>query len=113
MPRLTFEPLGIGVDVATNTKILSVAIKEKVGIRYGCASCRCGTCGVRIIGNATVSPMAADERALLEKMGLSIDGQIRLACRTKIVEGDLTVDLAFQNSYSPDQFEQDFDDSSS
>ena len=110
MPKITFLPSGDTYEANENAKVLAIAIRNKVPIRYGCASCRCGTCGVRLSGSAELSGMNTNERELLTRMGLPTEGNIRLACQTKILQGDLTVDLAFQDEYSPDQMEADDDD---
>ena len=88
MPQIIFQPLNVSVDVAPNTKILVAANRQKVSMRYGCAACRCGTCGVK--------------RALLQRMGLALDGSVRLACQARVVDGTTVVDLDFQDTYSPD-----------
>jgi ferredoxin len=110
MPRLIFDPSGVEVEASENTKILSAAIKAKVNIQYGCAACRCGTCGIRIQTTGSVSPMEDDERQLLAKMNLETSGEIRLACRARILHGTVRVDLGFQSTYSPDQGTTDDDD---
>ena len=111
MPQIKFLPGHEQFEVASNVKILAVAIRNKVDIRYGCASCRCGTCGIRIIAasDTHLSEMRPNEKELLEKMALPIDGSIRLACQTRLIDGSVTVDLTFQNEYSPDQGEDDWD----
>ena len=100
MPKVVFKPEGGSFDVAPNTKILVAANRNKVAIRYGCASCRCGTCGVKVSGG-TLTPMRADEHQLLQTMNLPISGDVRLACQARIIDGEVEVDLAFQDSYSP------------
>jgi len=102
MPKLVFRPIGREIEVDSGTKVLAAALKNKIAIRYGCASCRCGTCGVKVSGQATVKPMEDQERALLARMKLPVDGSIRLACRTRIESGELEVDLDFQNAYTPE-----------
>jgi ferredoxin len=112
MPKLKFSPKdaqAVEAVVEPNTKILAAANRLKVPIRFGCASCRCGTCGVAVAGG-TLSPMRSDERALLERMGLTSDGSVRLACQARVVDGEVAVDLAFQDTYSPDQGELDEED---
>lgn len=104
MPKVTFEPGGTTVTVEPSTKILAAATRNKVRIRFGCASCRCGTCGIKVAGG-TLSPMKDDEKALLTRMALETDGSIRLACQARIVDGETVVDLDFQDTYSPDQGE--------
>lgn len=101
MPKVTFLPSQAHVEVPSNTKLLVAALKSKEPIVYGCASCQCGTCGVKVSG--ALSPIKDNEEALLSKMGLPLDGSIRLACQARVSDSDVTVDLDFQNSYNPDQ----------
>ena len=92
-----------------NTKVLVAAIRNKIDIRYGCASCRCGTCGIKVDPETVenLKPMRQDEIGLLERMGLPTDGHIRLACQARIIKGEANVDLAFQLEYSPDDLEKE------
>lgn len=46
--------------------------------------------------------MGEDEKNLLEKMELPLDGTIRLACQSRILSGEVDIDLDFQATYSPD-----------
>jgi hypothetical protein len=48
-----------------------------------------------------VSEMAADELAMLSRLKLPVDGTVRMACRTRIEEGKVQVDLDFQDTYDP------------
>ena len=103
MPSILFLPMQTEVEVNENAKVLAAAIRNKIDIRYGCASCRCGTCGVKVDSSqATLLAMKDDEKNLLASMNLPTDNSVRLACRTKIQAGRLIVDLKFQNEYSPD-----------
>jgi len=110
MPTVVFNPIGTRCDVEPNTKILAAATRNKVAIRFGCASCRCGTCGVAVSGDAELTPMRDDEKALLTRMGLATSGGIRLACQTRVTNGTALVDLSFQNTYSPDEGNEGIDD---
>ena len=105
MAKIKFNPQSVEIEVETNTKILSAAMRAKVPIRYGCAACKCGTCGVQVEVNGELSTMASDEKTLLGRMNLATDGTIRLACRARIIKGEVLVDLDFQETYSPDQGE--------
>ncbi len=110
MPKVIFKPSGEEIDVSENSKILAAAIRGKVDIRYGCAACRCGTCGVSIEVDGKIRPMEKDEKELLIRMGLPTDGHVRLACRARIEEGTVTVNLDFQETYSPDQVDEEIED---
>lgn len=100
MPKVTFTPANTSSEVPENTKILVAANKIKQDLRFGCASCRCGTCAVRVTGK--LSPMKENEKKLLEDMKLPTSGDIRLSCQARVEDEDITVDLDFQNQYSPD-----------
>lgn len=103
MPKLFFTPVGVNFEVESNTKILAAANRNRVVMRFGCASCRCGTCAVKVSAHENLSPMKSDEKNLLERMKLDLDGSVRLACQARIMQSEVTVDLAFQDTYSSDQ----------
>jgi ferredoxin len=109
VPKISFNPDGRTFDAEPNAKVLATAVRNKVAIRYGCASCRCGTCAVRLSGDGDVTPMKEAEAALLAKMGLVTDGSIRLACQTRVMAGSVSVDVSFQNEYSPDAAAEEYD----
>ncbi len=102
MPQITFLPGNETFEVNEGFKILVCAVRNKISIQYGCGSARCGTCGVKITGDCVLSELTAAETELLEKMGLPLDGTVRLACQTKILSGSAVVDLDYQLTYSPD-----------
>ncbi|MBC7659634.1 MAG: (2Fe-2S)-binding protein [Chitinophagaceae bacterium] len=102
MPRIEFRPDIRSAEVDEKTKVLLSARKAGVTIRFACASCRCGTCAIRIVdGVMNLSPMKVDETKLLGQLKLPQDGSIRLACQSRIM-GDCVVDLGFQNEYDSD-----------
>lgn len=104
MPELRFLPTDLSLSVEPNTKILVAANRNKIPIRFGCAACRCGTCAVRVtVHNPDqLTPIKENEHSLLAHMKLPTDGTVRLACQTRIIYGNATIDLTFQSSYSPD-----------
>lgn len=110
MPKLTFLPAATIVEAEPNTKVLAAANRNKIQMRFGCASCRCGTCAVKVTGQDNLSAMKLDEKELLERMKLASDGTIRLACQARIMQNEVTVDLDFQDTYSPDQGEEEDDE---
>jgi ferredoxin len=102
MPRILFTPSQKFADVDSNTKILLAGRKAGAEVRFGCASCRCGTCGVKLTEGAQhLSPMKPDEEKLLKRLKLPTDGTVRLACQARI-NGDCVVDLDFQDTYNPE-----------
>ena len=109
MPKVTFIPGQTSVDVESNTKLLLSGKKAGVDIRFACASCRCGTCGVSVVsGRDALSAMKDDELRMLRRLKLPQDGSVRLACQARVL-GDCVIDLDFQDQYdTPDDFEDDY-----
>lgn len=101
MPQITFEPENKTFEVKEKTKLLVTARQNNIEIRFGCGSGKCGLCGVLISGDGVLTDMSASEKYFLASMGLSTDGSVRLACQAKILKGDITIDIDFQNTYSP------------
>jgi ferredoxin len=102
MPTLVFLPENHVCEVEADAKILAVAVRNKVNIRFGCGALRCGTCGVKVDAQSgELSPLKEDEKQMLEKLKLPADGTVRMACRTRIVSGTVKIDLNFQPTYSP------------
>ncbi len=102
MPLLRFLPSQKNGEIASNTKLLISGRQLGVEIRFGCAACRCGTCAVRITeGQSHLTPMRKDEENMLKKLKQTTDGSIRLACQARVL-GDCTIDLDFQDQYTPD-----------
>lgn len=100
MPTIHFvgEALGtLSVEADVNSKLLLAANRAKTGLRFGCAAARCGTCTVKVSGGA-LTPMTAGERLILEKLSLPLDGSIRLACQARVLSGEITVDIDYQDT---------------
>jgi ferredoxin len=108
MAQIKFKPSNISAEAAKDTKILVTARKHQVAIRFGCASARCGTCAVKVSDENAFSPMQPNESALLKRMNLSTDGDVRLSCQARSTgERDCEVDISFQDTYSPDDLDGD------
>lgn len=103
MPTVIFQPAHVSIDVEENTKLLVAGRRAKVPIRFGCAACSCGTCAVSVEVKGTLSEMKDNEKDLLARMKLPVDGSVRLSCQARILTGTAAVDLSFQETYSPDQ----------
>jgi ferredoxin len=103
MAKIKFLPENRVTDAVVDQKLLVTARKNNIRIRFGCASCRCGTCGVKVSEPAAFRPMSQDETALLNRMRLPVSGDVRLACQAKLNGTlDTEVDIDFQDRYSPD-----------
>lgn len=83
-----------------DSKLLAIAIRSGIDIRYGCSAGKCGTCAVRVVAG-DLEAMRKGERELLEKMGILDGEKIRLSCRIRVPSKELSVDLSFQDEYDP------------
>ena len=87
-------------------KLLAIAIRNKVPIRFGCSSCRCGTCAIKL-NKGKLSDIQLDEHQLLEKLDIyQSDQSVRLSCRARVLDSDCEVDLKFQKTYDPSKINQ-------
>jgi ferredoxin len=110
MAKIKFLPENKVAEAVGDQKLLVAARKNNIRIRFGCASCRCGTCGVKVGNPAAFHPMGVDESALLLRMRLSTAGDVRLSCQAKLVGTvDTDVDISFQDLYSPDDGDSEND----
>jgi len=88
--EITDRETGITFQAANDGTLLEAIEKAGLKINYGCRAGVCGADAVAICDGADhLSPMNADERATLRRMGL--DGSVRLACMC-VVSGPVTID---------------------
>lgn len=88
--EVTDRETGITFQAANDGTLLEAIEKAGLKINYGCRAGVCGADAVAICeGAENLSPMNADERATLRRMGL--DGNVRLACMC-VASGPVTID---------------------
>ncbi|MFO1287730.1 MAG: 2Fe-2S iron-sulfur cluster-binding protein [Rubrivivax sp.] len=88
--EVTDRETGITFQAASDGTLLEAIEKAGLKINYGCRSGVCGADAVAVCsGGEHLSPMNADERATLRRMGL--DGNVRLACMC-VASGPVTID---------------------
>ena len=88
--EVTDRETGITFQAANDGTLLEAIERAGLKINYGCRAGVCGADAVAICGGAEhLSPMNADERATLRRMGM--DGGVRLACMC-VVSGPVTID---------------------
>ncbi len=88
--EVTDRETGITFQAANDGTLLEAIERAGLKINYGCRAGVCGADAVAVCEGAEhISPMNADERATLRRMGL--DGNVRLACMC-VVSGPVTID---------------------
>jgi len=92
MPFLTFQPLGVTVQVRPGTTVLEAARENDVFLRSVCGgNAMCATCRCKVIDGAdALSPMARHERKRLAEVYAVKEA--RLSCQAEVV-GDVVVEI--------------------
>lgn len=99
MPIITFQPSGKNIDVPTGTELLDAARKADIEIESPCGGKgTCGKCIVRIISGNVDS----DSLGVLSPSAVS-RGYI-LACKTKILNEPVSVEISEQITKEGGQF---------
>lgn len=98
MPKVTFLPFDIEVDVPEGTVILDAALDNNIKIDHNCGgNCACSTCHIIVEkGFETLNEMTEDEEDMLDEAEGLIDIS-RLACQCKVTS-DLIVRIPEKSS---------------
>ncbi|WP_263770299.1 2Fe-2S iron-sulfur cluster-binding protein [Propionivibrio soli] len=93
MPRakVTFEDIGVTVDVPAGTRLIEVSERVGAGIVYGCREGECCTCLTRIIdgyGNLA-APSVLEDQVLKDNLA---PRHHRLACQAQVLGGEVVVE---------------------
>lgn len=82
--RLTFEDIGVTVNVPAGVRVIEISEKVGSGIVYGCREGDCGTCIMKVTGgwNNLTEPSVLEDKVLRENMAGS---HHRLACQAQIL----------------------------
>ncbi len=102
MPRITFQPSGIVIDVAANTTLLDAARLAGVEIDAPCGGKgTCGNCAVRIVSG----------QVLCESPGVLTEAEIARGfvptCHTSMQDSDVVVEVPDQAGRFGGQFSDD------
>jgi uncharacterized 2Fe-2S/4Fe-4S cluster protein (DUF4445 family) len=99
MPLITFKPSGRTIEVPAGTELLRAARDAGIRIDSLCGGKgACGKCIVKIISGY------ADSKSLGKLSAVSVAEGYVLACRTKILESDITVEIPEQIGRSGGKF---------
>lgn len=92
MPSLTFQPLGVTVQVRPGTTILAAAHQNDIFLRSVCGgNAMCTTCRCKVITGAdALSPIARHERKRLAEVYAVKEA--RLSCQAEVI-GDVVVEI--------------------
>jgi ferredoxin, 2Fe-2S len=101
VPKVTILPAGVAIDVADGTTLFDAGAKVAAGIETACVGKgTCGLCRVKIIAGAEFLPAFTDEERKHLGNVYHIT-KVRLACRTTVTGGDVTIELAPKRKRAP------------
>lgn len=87
--KLTFEDIGVTLNVPVGVRVIEISEKVDSGIIYGCREGDCGTCMMKVVdGWENLSTPSVVEDKILRENGAQRHN--RLACQAQIL-GDVTI----------------------
>ncbi|MCP5104145.1 MAG: DUF4445 domain-containing protein, partial [bacterium] len=99
MPTITFQPSGKTIDVPEGTELLDAARNAEINIESPCGGKgTCGKCIVRITSGNTDT----NHLGLLSESAIKRDHT--LACKTKILDSPITIEIPEQTGKNGGQF---------
>lgn len=99
MPTITFKPMGKTITVSSGTELLDAARQAEVEVKAPCGGKgTCGKCIVRI----TEGEVDSDSLGVLSGPAVA-DGYV-LACKTKVIDSDITIEVPEQSGREGGKF---------
>jgi 2Fe-2S ferredoxin len=94
VPKVTFQPEGLSVEVAAGTTILGAGLRVGARLGHACGGkCACSTCHVYVRAGAhSLSESQDNEQDVLDK-AFDVRPSSRLGCQTKVGDEDVVVEV--------------------
>ena len=94
MPKVTFLPEGIVIEVPKGTTLLEAGLRAKARLGHACGGkCACSTCHVYVReGGDSLSESKDNEQDVLDK-AFDVRPSSRLGCQTRIGDDDVVVEV--------------------
>ena len=95
MPKVTFMPDGVSIEVAPGTSILQAAKAAHAQVGYACGGvCACSTCHVYVKeGGDSLSEQQENEEDILDK-AFDVRASSRLGCQSKVGDEDIVCEIS-------------------
>ncbi len=91
MPKVSFLPDGVTLELPSGTSLQAAADRAQVGLPFGCRAGTCGTCVIRVVRGAdSLESTGFVEADTLSSIGCT-DPRGRLACQLFLGSGDLEI----------------------
>ncbi len=94
MPKVTFLPEGIVIEVPPGTSILEAGLRCGARLGHACGGkCACSTCHVYVrAGGDSLSESKDNEQDVLDK-AFDVRPVSRLGCQTRVGDEDVVVEV--------------------
>ncbi len=94
MPKVTFLPSGITIEVPPGTTLLEAGLRAKAQLGHACGGkCACSTCHLYVRPGAdSLSESKDNEQDVLDK-AFDVRPSSRLGCQTKVGSEDVVVEV--------------------
>jgi 2Fe-2S ferredoxin len=90
MPKVTFKPDDLTVEVEAGSKLIDIVEECGSSLLFGCRQALCGTCIMTVLeGGENLNPITDDEKITLD--GHEAQPGQRLGCQCT-VNGDIVID---------------------
>jgi 2Fe-2S ferredoxin len=95
MPKVTFLPAGVVIEVPSGTTLLEAALRANAQLGHACGGkCACSTCHVYVRSGAdSLSESKDNEQDVLDK-AFDVRPASRLGCQTKVGTADVVVEVS-------------------
>ena len=95
MPKVTFAPAGLSVEVPRGTTLLQAAQRAHARMGSACGgNCACSTCHVYVQqGFSSLSPIEEKEEDILDK-AFDVRATSRLGCQARIQGADVVLEVS-------------------
>jgi 2Fe-2S ferredoxin len=102
MPKVTFLPLDVTVEIDEGESILDAAIDNDILLEHACGgNCACTTCHVIIKqGEDDLSEMEEEEEDMLDE-ATDVTMHSRLACQAKVYDDVVAFIPAYSGNFYP------------
>src|SRR5262245_59576902 len=98
MPKITFMPDQLSIDVPKGTSILEAAKKINARVGYACGGvCACSNCHVYVRqGLSSLGEKQENEEDILDK-AFDVRSSSRLGCQAKVEDEDVVVESSVES----------------
>jgi ferredoxin, 2Fe-2S len=95
MPKVTFLPAGIEIEVPPGTTLLEAGLRAHAQLGHACGGkCACSTCHVYVrAGGDSLSESKDNEQDVLDK-AFDVRPSSRLACQTRVDTAEVVVEVS-------------------